>query len=129
MTNPAEQAITAHIGGLKCDTPTCNYRDDSINVGEYESYINAPCPKCGASLLTPEDFATVQHTMAIAEFINSLSPERLAKLSNVSPEEVSALTGLSTEELNRPGNATMTLELNGTGDVKMSISKEEGETK
>jgi hypothetical protein len=44
------------IHGLKCDTPTCDWRDDTIAFEDYEKYINHPCPKCGASVLTSEDY-------------------------------------------------------------------------
>lgn len=119
MTNPIEntekQAITADIGGLKCDAPTCDYRDDSITVDQYESLIDAPCPKCGASLLTPADYARVKQMVDVTTFINSLSTEELAKL-----------TGLSIEDLNNPEQATLSLALDGTGNIQVVITNEDG---
>jgi len=43
-----------NISGLKCDF--CEYRDDDVQFSEYEASIGRPCPKCGNSLLTQEDF-------------------------------------------------------------------------
>ncbi len=29
------------ISGLKCDTPHCNYRDDSVQFEDYLKHVNA----------------------------------------------------------------------------------------
>jgi hypothetical protein len=42
------------ISGLKCDF--CTYRDDEVQFSEYEASIGRPCPHCGHSLLTREDY-------------------------------------------------------------------------
>ena len=44
------------IMGLKCDNPQCDWRDTTIKFAEYPQWLNAPCPKCGANVLTQEDF-------------------------------------------------------------------------
>lgn len=44
------------ISGLKCDKDGCDYRDDTIPFDEYEKSIGKPCPKCGESLLTQDDY-------------------------------------------------------------------------
>lgn len=69
------KAIQASIVDLKCDAPGCDYRDDSIQLEEYESYLNAPCPKCGASLLTDADLAAVKAMLATTDWLNSILPE------------------------------------------------------
>ena len=43
-----------NISGLKCDN--CDYRDDSVPFSKYKESIGLPCPKCGHSLLTKEDY-------------------------------------------------------------------------
>jgi hypothetical protein len=48
-------AIKMTIRGLKCDAPGCDYRDDTVEFANYKAYINKPCPKCGANLLTEAD--------------------------------------------------------------------------
>lgn len=100
--------IIAEISGLKCDTPTCDYTDESVKLEECEASIDKPCPKCGASLLTPEDFAKVKFIMGFMNLINE------AQNDDVSPE---------TDEM-----ARLTVELNGTDDVKMTIEPVEPET-
>lgn len=52
-------AVRMEVSGLKCDTPNCGYRDESISRKDYESLIGTPCPKCGSSLLTQEDYDAV----------------------------------------------------------------------
>lgn len=39
---------------LKCDAPGCDHRQDVDDFSE--DMIGLPCPKCGASLLTREDY-------------------------------------------------------------------------
>lgn len=48
--------LAVNIGGLKCDNPDCNYRDDSIKLEQYEDYINEPCPVCGSPLLKQYEY-------------------------------------------------------------------------
>lgn len=43
-----------NISGLKCDH--CDYRDDDVQFSEYKNSINKPCPKCGNSLLTEQEY-------------------------------------------------------------------------
>lgn len=93
--------IIAEISGLKCDTPTCDYTDESIKLDEYEAHVDTPCPKCGASLLTPGDFAKVKFIMGFMNAINK------TKNDDISPEA---------EKM-----ARLTVELNGTDDIKMTI--------
>ena len=45
----------AKMTGVKCDADGCDYNDDSAVIQDYKSYINKPCPKCGAPLLTQKD--------------------------------------------------------------------------
>lgn len=96
-----ENGITPVISGLKCDNSSCDYRDDSIKLEQYESYINEPCPKCGSPLLTQEDYDQVQKILAVVGLINSL------------PEP--------TEESKE--KAQISFELNGTGNVVMKVEK------
>lgn len=56
--------------GLKCDTEGCDYRDDSIKCEDYHKWVNAPCPKCGHSLLTPSDYKLVMRLKAAMMTIN-----------------------------------------------------------
>ena len=60
------------ISGLKCDS--CSYCDEDVSVFEFESYIDKPCPGCGESLLTPEDYRNTLALIGIAALSNEESP-------------------------------------------------------
>lgn len=62
--------IKMEVGGIKCDNPTCTYKDDSVTVENYGHYINCPCPKCGQNLLTLEAYKHVVKTTKFVNFIN-----------------------------------------------------------
>jgi hypothetical protein len=66
------RALRVERRGLKCDAPTCDYVDDGVKDEDYEKYLNAPCPKCGASLLTPEDFEAIKMLHALADLITTI---------------------------------------------------------
>ena len=44
------------ITGIKCDTPHCNYKDDTIQFEDYPNWVNKPCPLCGRNLLTQSEY-------------------------------------------------------------------------
>jgi hypothetical protein len=62
-----------NISGLKCDY--CDYRDDSVLFSEYKDRIGSLCPKCGNSLLTPEEY---KECLKMYKWI-----DRLDKVSNI----------------------------------------------
>lgn len=49
-----------NVSGIKCDNPNCDYVDPNVSVDQYPQYVNRPCPKCGANLLTEQDYQVVQ---------------------------------------------------------------------
>ncbi len=68
------------IKGIQCDAPGCDY---AINEGEWgdtpeeikassEAYLNKPCPKCGAPLLTQADYDALMGMLTIAPIATSL---------------------------------------------------------
>jgi hypothetical protein len=63
-----------HCSGLKCDAKGCDYRDMSVKFEDYPKWINRPCPKCGAPLLTQADYDTVAalHSMATNPVFNAI---------------------------------------------------------
>lgn len=73
--------------GLKCDNPNCDWEDMSIKQGEYESWINKPCPKCGENVLTQDDYLRAVIVRMMASVINSMSPEDFATLSKEVTDE------------------------------------------
>jgi hypothetical protein len=85
-----------NIGGIKCDNPECDFRDDSVELGEYSLWLNRPCPKCGANLLTQADYEAVNRLLWIA-----------------------AQTGINvTKDKPMEGEFIVSVEMNGTGNMK-----------
>jgi hypothetical protein len=66
-----KQAVEIEVGGLKCDAVGCDYYDHDARYEDYEKYVNNPCPKCGANLLTEADLKTCQIMMAAAGLVNA----------------------------------------------------------
>jgi hypothetical protein len=66
------QAIQCKIKGLKCDAEGCGYEDHDTRYEDYEKYVNAPCPKCGANLLTEADLAATKAIIAGADWLNQM---------------------------------------------------------
>lgn len=58
------------IRGIKCDTPHCNYRDDTIQFEDYPNWINKPCPICGRNLLTQKEYEQCLRLFAIEKKVN-----------------------------------------------------------
>lgn len=55
------------IRGLSCDNEACGYRNESVELVDYEDYVNEKCPDCGESLLTPEDHAQIKSLLVILD--------------------------------------------------------------
>lgn len=68
-----EKLIEIKAAGLKCDADRCDYIDIGVNLKEYKSWINKPCPKCGANLLTPEDYKQIRLFRILTSIINLFS--------------------------------------------------------
>ena len=65
-----DRAIEEDIKGLKCDATGCGYSDMTIDADNYHNYIDAPCPECGANLLTQADYEFVKVLMLITDVVN-----------------------------------------------------------
>ncbi len=73
------------ISGFKCDH--CDYTDESVPFAQYKESIGKPCPNCGESLLTQEEYdnclkryesvATFNKVSNILKWINPLHYWRL----------------------------------------------------
>lgn len=61
------------IGGIKCDTPFCNYSDDAVTLSQYPEYINKKCPACSGILLTEADSNLVNRIVKISKYINGVA--------------------------------------------------------
>lgn len=62
--------LVSAFTGLKCDAPGCDWSDPSITRAQYPDYRNAPCPKCGANVLTDEDWNIVLNMERAAAWIS-----------------------------------------------------------
>lgn len=71
--------ITLHIKGIKCDAVDCDYNNDEAKFEEYDQWLNRPCPKCGANLLTQEALDAVKWHVAAANHMNALYRDLLAQ--------------------------------------------------
>lgn len=60
------------VRGLQCDGPGCGYRGDELPYADYDAYLDAPCPDCGASLLTSEDLAAIKLLAAVVDYTNAI---------------------------------------------------------
>ncbi len=81
-----EKNVILNSGGLKCDNPKCDWRDDSISTETYVEWINKACPKCGENVLTEEDYRNSELLLSVAHFMNSLSKEDIELLNSKTPE-------------------------------------------
>lgn len=101
------RAVKLDVIGLKCDTNHCGYREEGrvLTYKYIRENIDRPCPMCGASLLTPEDAHSTMLLKAITTITNiALFPWMLITL----PIRI----------FMKDKDARMSVEMNGTGDVK-----------
>lgn len=70
-----KKGIAMNIKGLICDNPHCDYKDDTIKSEDYAEYIGFPCPKCGESLLTQEDYEFTQKMKTLVDLMGEFLPE------------------------------------------------------
>jgi len=69
------KAANLNISGIKCDNPNCDFRDDSVDFGNYGAWLNKPCPKCGNNLFTEKDLNSLTLLINIANICNAITPD------------------------------------------------------
>lgn len=62
---------TINIQGIKCDNEKCDFLDMSVLRKDYDNWLNKPCPKCGNSLLTEDDYNLIKKLEKCVSTINS----------------------------------------------------------
>lgn len=66
--------VVLKIKGLRCDAPGCSYEQNDepcgSNFDDWALWLNAPCPVCGASLLTQADLDTMKIMLKIVRILN-----------------------------------------------------------
>lgn len=91
------------IRGIKCDV--CDFKDDTVRLEDYPEWLDEPCPKCGANLLTQADLDSV---LRLVRFVNAVN--RIPLLGRI-------FRGKKEKK--------MTVEMNGTGSM-VFVEKEQG---
>ncbi|EHN17090.1 hypothetical protein [Clostridium sporogenes] len=97
-----KQAVELNIRGIKCDNPNCDYRNDKVEFKDYEKWLNKPCPKCGANLLTKEDLEMTKALINVANIANKVLPKQ-----NNEEERIKAI-----------------IEMNGTGRADFKLKED-----
>ena len=57
---------------IRCDA--CDWKNTDVKFGNYDSWLNKPCPKCGANLLTETDLKIMKFLLSLTDVINDLTP-------------------------------------------------------
>jgi len=70
----SEPAIELSVLGLKCDAEGCDYFNEKVTVDDYELWVNAPCPECGANLLSEADYELTKTISEFSDAINEIFP-------------------------------------------------------
>lgn len=66
------KAVSIIPRGIKCDAPDCGWCDDEADWADARAWLDKPCPKCGASLLTDGDLAFLEAALSAAAWVNKL---------------------------------------------------------
>lgn len=69
------EAMFMEISGIQCDNKNCDFIDKSVKMEEYDEWLNKPCPKCGANLLTEEDYTTVKNLTSYVKAMSGMMPK------------------------------------------------------
>jgi len=82
-----DNIVIEKSGGIQCDS--CDWNDPNVPTTEYSKWVNKPCEKCGANLLTQEDFDRTEVFMKAIDAINQIPPDQLEKLyENMTPDQI-----------------------------------------
>ncbi len=60
------------VEGIRCENPSCDYENTSIQPIEYKEWVNKPCPKCGTVLLTENDYNLAILLFATTSIANNI---------------------------------------------------------
>lgn len=50
-------------GGMICKNLDCNYKDETFTIRDCKSWLNKPCPHCGCSLLSAEEYDAIKNML------------------------------------------------------------------
>lgn len=100
-----KDAIRMNVLGIKCDNPSCEFVDMSVEFEDYKDWLNKPCPKCGSNLLTDRDYLVVKSLFKVTNALNKIWGQREDDEEDV----------------------CVSVEMNGTDKVKFVQKEEENE--
>ncbi len=102
------KAIEIKSKGVMCDNPACDFLDPNMDmpsgVEGLRAFIGTPCPKCGASLLTKEDFDSMVFMFGLAQIVND------------------TIGSLPEDALPESERMTIPVIMDGTGSVVINLS-------
>lgn len=104
------EIVDLNVRGIKCDNPECDYSDMAVKYENYPQWLNKPCPKCGANLLTQEDLDATEQLMEIVNLTNEILKD----------------SGLEKQDMNK---YIVPVEANGTGELSFGEIKKPEEEK
>ncbi len=61
-----------NIYGIKCDAPGCGYTNMNAEFGNGKKWLNVPCPRCGAPLLTRRDYNAIRIVLWLSRLVNKV---------------------------------------------------------
>lgn len=68
-----KNALELTIKGIKCDS--CDFKDETVKIGDFDNWLDKPCPKCGANLLTQEDLESTKALVMLTNMLNGFLPK------------------------------------------------------
>lgn len=69
----AFKAVKTTAFGIKCDTLSCDWADWTVASRDYKSWVDVPCPKCSASLMTPANYKSFVIMQGVIMSINIIA--------------------------------------------------------
>ena len=70
-----KKPLSLDIKGIKCENKKCDYDEPNVSAEGYGEWLDKPCPKCGANLLTRADYKTVASMIKIVNVLNKFLPK------------------------------------------------------
>ena len=97
--------IQYELNGLECDK--CDWKDESIPLDDFEKWLDKPCPKCGAVVLTHEQLGQLNMMIEIADVLNQLDMD-------IDPNDPMM---------------DMNIKIDGSANIKLNIQENNGKKK
>lgn len=110
-----EKALEFNVSGIKCDH--CDYKDESVKVEDYKDWLNKPCPKCGANLLTEADYNNVQYLLIAGQMANEMHAAGLLPTTDTLESGQIVMDGSGRMEIRMEGGSKLVIDPNAEDKV------------